>query len=413
MIPPCSETQCKTPIINPPPLVSHHVQQSSQSLTVIDQSLLQQLDTDSRQFHASQGRARLSLPPRPSAGDFVSARSLHGLEDDADLPDYHQSQLPLQRSNSPFEQEAPSSPSNALRLRRDGKTSASNHTTAGPYHHANSATERVPIVRNIPLVSTLQLPDRMRAIFPFPYFNAIQSKSFKSVFDSNDNFVLSSPTGSGKTVIFELAICRTMKHEQAASFKIVYMAPTKALCSERLRDWHSKFSACSLDVQEVTGDSDAHSLRAVQNADIIITTPEKWDSMTRKWRDHEKLIKLVHLLLIDEIHILGKDRGATLEAVVSRMKSLGSQIRFVALSATIPNAADIARWLGKSQAHPSTPATLEEFGAEFRPVPLKIQVLGYESSGNDFQFDSLLTKRHVLFHVRIRRWLTHTGCPML
>lgn len=236
----------------------------------------------------------------------------------------------------------------------------------------------------------------MRAIFPFKYFNAIQSKSFSPVFESNDNFVLSSPTGSGKTVIFELAICRTVKHEQAAKFKTVYMAPTKALCSERLRDWHSRFSPCSLDVQEVTGDSDAHSLRAVQNADIIITTPEKWDSMTRKWRDHEKLIKLVQLLLIDEVHILGKDRGSALEAVVSRMKSLGSQIRFVALSATIPNAADIAQWLGKNQTQPSYPAMLAEFGAEFRPVPLKIQVLAYDSNGNDFQTDSLLTKKYGL-----------------
>lgn len=75
----------------------------------------------------------------------------------------------------------------------------------------------------------------------------------------------------------------------------------------------------------------------VGNASIIITTPEKWDSITRKWSDYQKLLQLVKLFLIDEVHILKDTRGATLEAVVSRMHSIGASVRFVALSATVPN----------------------------------------------------------------------------
>jgi ATP-dependent DNA helicase HFM1/MER3 len=49
-----------------------------------------------------------------------------------------------------------------------------------------------------------------------------------------------------------------------------------------------------------------------------LTTPEKWDSITRKWKEIKYLVGQVALLLIDEVHLLHEDRGATLEAVVSR-----------------------------------------------------------------------------------------------
>lgn len=132
-------------------------------------------------------------------------------------------------------------------------------------------------------------------------------------------------------------------------------------------------------------------MRDVQHASIIITTPEKWDSMTRKWKDHQKLMQLVKLFLIDEVHILKEDRGATLEAVVSRMKGLGTDVRFVALSATVPNSHDIATWLGKNHNAPHIPAPVEKFGEEFRPVKLQKHVCGYQSATNDFAFDSFLS----------------------
>jgi ATP-dependent DNA helicase HFM1/MER3 len=233
-----------------------------------------------------------------------------------------------------------------------------------------------------------ELPDRLRAIFPYPNFNAVQSRCFHSVYRSDNNFVLASPTGSGKTVILELAVCRAIASNATGQYKIVYQAPTKALCSERQRDWQAKFSQVGLNCVELTGDTDTADLRNVQSANIIITTPEKWDSITRKWKDHEKLMRLIKLFLIDEVHILKEDRGATLEAIVSRMKSIATDVRFVALSATVPNFVDIATWLGKSSAEPYESATNEKFGEEFRPVRLQKHVRGYHfGSGNDFAFD--------------------------
>ena len=250
-----------------------------------------------------------------------------------------------------------------------------------------------PIVQGIRLVSAHDLPDRFRSIFPYPVFSSVQSKCFGPVFHGDDNLVLSAPTGSGKTVVMELAICRSLQTFKNGQFKVVYQAPTKSLCSERYRDWHQKFGPLDLQCAELTGDTDQMQLKSVQSASIIITTPEKWDSVTRKWKDHLRLVQMVKLVLIDEVHILKEARGATLEAVVSRMKSVGTSIRFVALSATVPNAEDVAVWLGKNSMNHHLPAHLEKFGESFRPVQLQKFVYGVPPKGNEFVVDKILNDK--------------------
>ncbi|KAL8695129.1 MAG: hypothetical protein Q9218_000297 [Villophora microphyllina] len=260
--------------------------------------------------------------------------------------------------------------------------------TRGPASTIN-LSHAPPVVQGIQLVAPTDLPDRFRSVFPFPLFNAVQSKCFRTAYQTSDNLVLSAPTGSGKTVILELSICRLISGFQTNQFKIVYMAPTKSLCAERQKDWQAKFASLDLQCAELTGDTDQGQLRNVQNASIVITTPEKWDSMTRKWKDHIKLMQLVKLFLIDEVHILKETRGACLEAVVSRMKSVGTDVRFVALSATVPNSDDIATWLGQNSTAQSSPAHRKRFGEEFRPVKLQKHVYGLPFSGNDWGFERI------------------------
>ncbi len=221
----------------------------------------------------------------------------------------------------------------------------------------------------------------------------MQSKCFPTAFHTDDNLVLSAPTGSGKTLVMELAICRLLTQNRNWDFKVVYQAPTKALCAERYRDWNAKFATLGLTCAELTGDTEYSHLRQVQEARIIITTPEKWDSVTRKWRDQLKLIQLIKLFLVDEVHILKESRGVTLEAVVSRMKSIGTDVRFVALSATVPNSEDIATWLGKDRMSPELPAHREVFDESYRPVKLEKHVYGFSGGSNDFITDKVFMKQ--------------------
>ena len=48
-----------------------------------------------------------------------------------------------------------------------------------------------------------------------------------------------------------------------------------------------------------------------------MTTPEKWDIVTRKAGDRT-YTQLVRLVIIDEIHLLHDNRGPVLESLVAR-----------------------------------------------------------------------------------------------
>ncbi|KAK0710243.1 hypothetical protein B0T26DRAFT_743356 [Lasiosphaeria miniovina] len=260
-----------------------------------------------------------------------------------------------------------------------------------PRYSKDGPSPSGPLVYGITLISLRQsLPDKFRSVFPYEFFNAVQSKCFDAVYGGNDNVVVAAPTGSGKTAILELAICKVALDRGNENFKIVYQAPTKALCFERAREWEKKFSHMNFKCAELTGDTSQAEMNRVGDASIIVTTPEKWDSITRRWNDHRRLLQMVELFLIDEVHILKDVRGATLEAVVSRMKTIGANVRFIALSATVPNSDDIATWLGRNHTSQHLPAHRETFGEEFRPVKLQKYVHGYDYKSNNFIFDNFL-----------------------
>jgi activating signal cointegrator complex subunit 3 len=58
-------------------------------------------------------------------------------------------------------------------------------------------------------------------------------------------------------------------------------------------------------------------IRAIRSSHVIVTTPEKWDGISRSWQTRN-YVRDVALIVIDEIHLLGEDRGPVLEVIVSR-----------------------------------------------------------------------------------------------
>ncbi|KAF9624793.1 hypothetical protein IFM89_014081 [Coptis chinensis] len=260
------------------------------------------------------------------------------------------------------------------------------------------------------LKSVFDLPAPFRSTFTFRYFNSLQSECFSECFHSDTNMVISAPTGSGKTVLFELCILRLLSRflSQEGKFnhikgtlKTIYIAPSKALVQEKLRDWNQKLGSWGINCLELTGDSEVYNVRSIQEADLILTTPEKFDAVTRyRIRDGGlSFFSDIGLLLIDEVHLLNDPRGASLEAIVSRIKMLSRNpemsssslacVRFIAVSATIPNTDDLAEWL-------MAPAQgIKRFGEEMRPVKLTSRVFvtflaGYAPAKNDFLFERRL-----------------------
>lgn len=157
-------------------------------------------------------------------------------------------------------------------------------------------------------------------------------------------------------------------------FKIVYIAPMKALAAEVTAKLGKRLSWLGIQVRELTGDMHLTKAEIVQTQ-IIVTTPEKWDVVTRKSTGDTELVQKVRLLIIDEVHMLHDERGAVIESLVARtqrqVESTQSLIRTIGLSATLPNYVDVADFLKVNRM-----AGLFYFDGSFRPVPLEQHFIG-------------------------------------
>lgn len=205
----------------------------------------------------------------------------------------------------------------------------------------------------------------------FQYFNPMQTQIFHCLYHTSANVLLGSPTGSGKTVAAELAMWWAFREKPGS--KVVYIAPMKALVRERVQDWGRRLAGpMGLNLVELTGDNTPDT-RTIRDADIIITTPEKWDGISRSWQTRD-YVRKVSLVIIDEIHLLGGDRGPILEIIVSRMNYIASQskgsVRLLGMSTACANALDLGNWLGVKEG-------LFNFRHSVRPVPLEIFIDGF------------------------------------
>ena len=221
-------------------------------------------------------------------------------------------------------------------------------------------------------ISALRSPS-LEAIYGqrFQFFNPMQTQIFHTLYHTPANVLLGSPTGSGKTVAAELAMWWAFREKPGS--KVVYIAPMKALVRERVQDWGQRLThQLGLKLVELTGDNTPDT-RTIRDADIIITTPEKWDGISRSWQTRG-YVRQVSLVVIDEIHLLGGDRGPILEIIVSRMNYIASQskgsVRLVGMSTACANAMDLGNWLGVKEG-------LFNFRHSVRPVPLEIFIDGF------------------------------------
>ncbi len=174
--------------------------------------------------------------------------------------------------------------------------------------------------------------------------------------ETRRNFVIATPTASGKTLLAELVMLESIL---TASGRCLYVVPLVALAYEKYRAFKERYTTLRIGIS--TGDYESSS-RYLANNDITILTLEKLDSLTRlkpSW------LGSITVLVLDEIHVIGDDkRGPRLEGAIARFLSFNPSARIIALSATIPNADEFAAWL-----------RADIVQSEWRPVPLKEEIL--------------------------------------
>ncbi|KAH0437006.1 pre-mRNA splicing helicase [Colletotrichum camelliae] len=271
-----------------------------------------------------------------------------------------------------------------------------------------------PKKRNEPgdsLIPITEMPEWSRLPFSTAKsLNKIQSKCYPTAFGDDGNMLICAPTGSGKTNVAMLTILRELGKNRNPetgdidldAFKIVYIAPLKALVQEQVGNFGKRLEPYGVKVSELTGDRQL-TKQQIAETQIIVTTPEKWDVITRKATDMT-YTNLVRLVIIDEIHLLHDDRGPVLESIVSRTirktEQTGEPVRLVGLSATLPNYKDVASFL-----RVDINSGLFHFDGSFRPCPLRQEFIGVTDRKAIKQLKTMndVTYNKVIEHVGANR----------
>ncbi|MHA1397482.1 MAG: DEAD/DEAH box helicase, partial [Candidatus Heimdallarchaeaceae archaeon] len=181
-----------------------------------------------------------------------------------------------------------------------------------------------------------------------PQIEAIEKGLFE-----NQNLVVAIPTASGKTLI---ALLASIKKANDDGQKTLYLSPLRALAYEKYLEFKSFLELIGKRTIVLTGDYDTED-RNAKFADVIIATNEKIDSAIRH---QAPWLSQIGLIISDEVHLINdSSRGPTLEVVLAQLRKI-TQAQVLALSATIKNADEIARWL-----------EAQLVSSDWRPVKLK------------------------------------------
>ncbi|KAI8043203.1 exosome RNA helicase MTR4 [Drosophila gunungcola] len=194
---------------------------------------------------------------------------------------------------------------------------------------------------------------------PLQPFSGVPSKEYPFVLDpfqrqailcidNSQSVLVSAHTSAGKTVVAEYAIAKSL----AAKQRVIYTTPIKALSNQKFREFTDEFK----DVGLVTGDVTINP-----SASCLIMTTEILRNML--YRGSE-IMREVGWVIFDEIHYMrDKERGVVWEETLIL---LPDNVRYVFLSATIPNARQFAEWVCHLHKQPC-----HVVYTDYRPTPLQ------------------------------------------
>ncbi|MEK6960900.1 MAG: DEAD/DEAH box helicase [Nanoarchaeota archaeon] len=167
--------------------------------------------------------------------------------------------------------------------------------------------------------------------------------------DKNHSVIVSAPTGSGKTLIADYIINRDIAERK----KVIYTAPIKALSNQKYKEFIHQYGLEQIGI--LTGDVSINP-----TAPVIVMTTEIYRNMIMV---NDPLVQEVSYIIFDEIHYISDiERGHIWEESIIFSPE---HIRFLCLSATIPNAEQFAEWISTVKKHP-----VDVVRHNVRPVPL-------------------------------------------
>jgi superfamily II RNA helicase len=179
-------------------------------------------------------------------------------------------------------------------------------------------------------------------LYPF------QADAIRSI-EAGHSVMVAAPTGAGKTLVADYAIEEVLRLGE----RIVYTSPIKALSNQKFRDFRERHGD---DVGIMTGDVTINP-----DAPLLIMTTEVFRNTIF---EDPKRVDGTRYVVFDEVHYLDdRDRGTVWEESIIFAPD---HVRFVCLSATVPNVKEIAAWIRRTRGGEIDVVTHLE-----RPVPLR------------------------------------------
>eukprot|EP00919_Chromeraceae_sp_WS-2016_P056522 GHVR01134180.1.p1 GENE.GHVR01134180.1~~GHVR01134180.1.p1 ORF type:complete len:291 (+),score=100.13 GHVR01134180.1:169-1041(+) len=157
------------------------------------------------------------------------------------------------------------------------------------------------------------------------------------------NLVYVAPTSGGKSLVSELVVLRRVLFEAK---KALIVLPYVSLCEEKTRTLRRLWECCGVRVDAFYSGQGLWS----PSTDVCVCTIEKANLLiTRLYSADDAMITSLGVVIVDEVHLIADDqRGFLLEVLLMklmRLKKLGLPIQVLAMSATLPNAQELSKWM--------------------------------------------------------------------